>query len=339
MGAYFNVVGNWEFFNIEFSILNSKYFDGEINLLNEIFEIANDIFVNADLTKEKFEKRKNLKKQQICGNISKRSYAYKQFRRYMYDNVLEDPYQNKEQAINDLKYEDVLEVYNELSSRGCKLLIVGDVTEEEITSAYGNHIFNRGNKIPNFVRTLKYVDVEEPKIIEEAANSRQSHLYMGYRTNILWNAKDTYTLAILNYMLAGDSFSTLFKEIREKRSLAYNVSINKSSNNTIVIYTGINAEDYEETVSVINEVLNDYAEGRIDPNVLEMSKLALSDGTITEYDRIGYYCDYVYNCAWGFQTIKLEDRIKIADSITIEDIMKLSKRLQLDTSFFLRGEL
>ena len=72
-----------------------------------------------------------------------------------------------------------------------------------------------------------------------------------------------------------------------------------------------------------------------------MSKLALFDGTITEYDRIGYYSDYLFSTAInkGEQPISLEKRTEIAEKITWEDISELCQKIKLDTSYFLRGEL
>ena len=164
---------------------------------------------------------------------------------------------------------------------------------------------------------------------------------MGFRTNIFNSVKEKYAFTILNYMLGGDSFSTLFQEIREKRSLAYNVSVSADTSRTMFIYTAINSEDYEETVKVINDVLEDYRNGNIDKEVFEMSKLALFDGTITEYDRIGYYSEFLFSTAInnGEQPISLEKRTEIAEKITLEDISELCQKIKLDTSYFLRGEL
>lgn len=339
--TYYSNHGSMALFNIGFSIINNKYIDEDINLLEKAFDTANNVFTNADLTIEKFEKEKRLYEEKYNGNLTKRSYAFRQFRKLMFDYKLEDPYRNRQEDIKKVTYEDILNAYQNLFNRPCEILIVGDITEEEIKSAYGNYLFNHGTKKPNLYYTHRYVDVKEPKIEIENTKSHQSHLCMGFRTNIFNSVKEKYAFTILNYMLGGDSFSTLFQEIREKRSLAYNVSVSADTSRTMFIYTAINSEDYEETVKVINDVLEDYRNGNIDKEVFEMSKLALFDGTITEYDRIGYYSEFLFSTAInnGEQPISLEKRTEIAEKITLEDISELCQKIKLDTSYFLRGEL
>lgn len=342
--TYFNSRGLIETFNIGINIINHKYIKEDIDLLEKAFELAYDAIYNADITVEKFNLEVNLLKSQIFGNLNKRQYAYKKYRELMFDKKLEDYDTNREELINNITYEEVLEYYQKLRNRRCEILIVGDITEEEIKKSYNNFKFTNEHNSQNPVisrnsNVINYVFIDKPNIVIEPSDTKQSQLCLGYRTNMSFKIKERYALTTLIQMLGGDTYSTLYKEIREKRSLAYSVSVRQDTSSSVFIHTAISSKNFDEVMNVINNTLNEYKKGNIDEELLILARQSLNSGTITEYDRPSYYMDNLFSESLGFEVLPLEKRIEYANELTIEDIRKVSEKLTLSVCYFLKGEL
>lgn len=342
--TYFTSRGLIETFNIGINIINHKYIKEDIDLLEKAFELAYDAIYNADITVEKFNLEVNLLKSQIFGNLNKRQYAYKKYRELMFDKKLEDYDSNREELINKITYEEVLEYYQKLKNRRCEILIVGDITEEEIKKSYNNFKFTNEHNSQNPVisrnsNVINYVFIDKPNIVIEPSDTKQSQLCLGYRTNMSFKIKERYALTTLIQMLGGDTYSTLYKEIREKRSLAYSVSVRQDTSSSVFIHTAISSKNFDEVMNVINNTLNEYKKGNIDEELLILARQSLNSGTITEYDRPSYYMDNLFSESIGFEVLPLEKRIEYANELTIEDIRKVSEKLTLSVCYFLKGEL
>lgn len=342
--TYFTSRGLIETFNIGINIINHKYIKEDIDLLEKAFELAYDAIYNADITVEKFNLEVNLLKSQIFGNLNKRQYAYKKYRELMFDKKLEDYDTNREELINKITYEEVLEYYQKLKNRRCEILIVGDITEEEIKKSYNNFKFTNEHNYQNPVisrnsNVINYVFIDKPNIVIEPSDTKQSQLCLGYRTNMSFKIKERYALTTLIQMLGGDTYSTLYKEIREKRSLAYSVSVRQDTSSSVFIHTAISSKNFDEVMNVINNTLNEYKKGNIDEELLILARQSLNSGTITEYDRPSYYMDNLFSESLGFEVLPLEKRIEYANELTIEDIRKVSEKLTLSVCYFLKGEL
>jgi zinc protease len=74
-----------------------------------------------------------------------------------------------------------------------------------------------------------------------------------------------YAAALMNEILGGGTFtSRLFKEVREKRGLAYGVDsalVNRKHASSLVIGTATRSDRAEETLGVIRDVVKGMAEG------------------------------------------------------------------------------
>ena len=57
--------------------------------------------------------------------------------------------------------------------------------------------------------------------MDESMNVNQGKLCLGFRTNIAPSSADYYPLVVYNGILGGDVHSKLFRNVREKASLAY----------------------------------------------------------------------------------------------------------------------
>ena len=76
---------------------------------------------------------------------------------------------------------------------------------------------------------------------------------------------DELALRILNHRLGESSNSLLFREVREKKGLAYEIytHLDMTKNvKTLYVYTAVSDEDVEEAIKAIDETLNKVVNGK-----------------------------------------------------------------------------
>ena len=78
--------------------------------------------------------------------------------------------------------------------------------------------------------------------------------------------------------------SELYKEIREKNSLAYYISSEYASRKgALFITSGINKEAYSKVLTLISNVLTSFQEGNVDEENFELTKKAIINNMVEAY--------------------------------------------------------
>jgi zinc protease len=137
---------------------------------------------------------------------------------------------------------------------------------------------------------------------------------------------------VVNHILGGGSFSSrLYKEVRDKRGLAYTVS---SSINTLdhtalaIVATATRADRAAESISVIEDEIRKLAEHGITQQELDKTKSFLKGSYPLRFDTST-------KLAGQLLAIQLEDlgidyisrRNSLIDAVTLEDAQRVAKRL------------
>ena len=146
-----------------------------------------------------------------------------------------------------------------------------------------------------------------------------------------------YPLALYNIILGGGEDSKLFRNIREKNSLCYYInSIPQKLDNILLIRAGVDKNNVKKTISLVEKEMNKIRHGKITENDLVMAKeffttamesLKESQTSIMEHY---YYMDLL-------KTDDIEARIKKMNKVTIPEIIKVSKKVKIDTIYCLEG--
>ena len=105
-------------------------------------------------------------------------------------------------------------------------------------------------------------------------------------------------LRILNNRLGESSNSLLFREIREKRGLAYDIYTHLESTSlvkTLYIYTAVAKEDIEETKKAIDETVQSIVDNKIifNDRDLEIMKKVHKTAVINTLEDSAELCNYV----------------------------------------------
>jgi len=225
------------------------------------FEILADMFVNATFPPQEVEKERGVVLQEISMvQDNPGRFVYQQFHQgFWRAHPLGLSVLGTSESISAVQRDNLLA--HKLSN------YISDAT---IVSAAGNvehdHIVELSEKL---LRDLPSGSIQQTapqpgwrhSIAEHAHNRRsmeQTQFFMGYPLPPAGN-EHRHTLAVLNQILGSGMSSRLFREVRERRSLAYSVYSSMSSYRDsagLLIFAGTNPERAQEAINVCHgEVL------------------------------------------------------------------------------------
>ncbi len=227
-------------------------------------------------------------------------------------------------------YKDMIE------NDSLNVFIVGNIDIDLFTNIFDEYISNRNITMEQGSHYVEYPKKELQEVIEKK-DFKQSKLKIGYYVEDMTDFERQYVLSFYNFILGGTSDSLLFKNVREKHSLCYDVHSSYSPiYSAIVIDAGIEAKDYEKTVSLIRENVEAMEKGEFDSSELDKVKInykaTFKEMFDSPFSAMNLYESHEY---LGYDL--LEDRIKNVDTVTKEMVVAVAKKVKLDTIYFLEG--
>lgn len=337
-------LGRTTTFSYTVNIINPLYIGSDNSLIKEAVKLLNDSIMHPDITKEKVELEKRILKYDLENVYNKKvQYAYQQFIKTMFKGELISHKVNGEISdVENVTLESVVETYNEVLNYPRVFYVTGDISEDDLIVAFNE--LNLPN-VSNDLSKIELIDTEtkeikEVKEIVESQNISQSILCVGYRVNIRVGDPIYSAYTIFNGMLGEFAHSSLFQEVREKHSLAYSIfsDINPWKGN-VAIVAGIDKDAYSKTVELIKKVIEDYKTGKIDDDILELTKKARINSVIQAEDSIQNGTNQIYDDILKRKSLNLEEKIDLINSITKEQIVEVANLLVLDTIYLLKGDV
>ena len=177
-----------------------------------------------------------------------------------------------------------------------------------------------------------YTKDAEPQDIVQSAISLG-----GYIKDI--TVEDSLPLAIFNGIFGVTPSCKLFQNVREKASLCYTVSARiLKLKGLIIVYAGINAQNYEKAVSLIKEQLEDMKKGNFTDEELQCSKdsaiASLRDVRESKY----LSCMFKYSNKIAYKKdMSFEEIEEAYKKITREDIIRVANKIEFTNEFIIGG--
>lgn len=207
-----------------------------------------------------------------------------------------------------------------------------------------NKIIELSEKLKKLERTnIKNVgigeidkDIKEVKIITEKMNVNQGKLTMGFRTYIAPGSKEYYSLMVYSTVLGGGMHSKLFQNVREKASLAYYAfSRLEKFKGLMVISSGIESENKDKAIEIINKQLEDIKKGKISDYEYDSTLKSIETGIKSLKDSQLQMVDFYMSQDLTGQGDNFDTLVEKVKKVTKEDIVKAAKNIKLDTIYFL----
>ena len=336
-------MGNYLDTGISLRVLNDKYteegnFDRSLDLLNSIIfnpKVSNNAFSIEDFNTVYEEYKADLNslvENKMSYSLVKALESTSSLTPVGYRGIgyLED----LEKITNENLYTYYLDVINH---NYVDIFVLGDVQEEEITA-----LFKEKFKVNTFKKNypkalLEELKINKSKTVRESVKSEQDNLVITLSLNNLTDYERNYPLSLFNAILGGGSESLLFREVREKSSLAYYISSTPNKlDNLIIIRGGITRGKSNDVIKIIKNILKDIASGKIDDDMIRKAKeyytSALDDIIESTFQIIESY--YMMELL-GVDDI--ETKRKKMLKVTIDEIVGVANKVKINTVYILEG--
>lgn len=339
-----------DLYNIEFSMefLNKKYLESNkdmlipcLEFLNEI--IYNPIFKNSNLDNTLFEREK----ESIIYKVKSRKddkmqYAISQTETLMSSDTLFGGYlYGDEQILQNLTTDDVLNAYDILINKSSvNIVISGNLDGYDDIESQLKNIF-----VNNINENISYINLEVNKGFsnnnyeekKEKQDINQAILTFGLRVKDV-TTSDFYKLILYNTILGGTASSKLFQNFREKESLAYTVrSRYYRFKNLIIIFAGIDKENYEKAKIVIKRELDSMKNNITEEEFNSSKESLLSDINQWNDSKISI-AKMVFSNMLSFKSnTSVDEMYKKVSEVTLQDINEIANRVYIDKVYLLGG--
>ena len=244
--------------------------------------------------------------------------------------------------LNKMTEESLYQSYIDmLQNSRIDFFIAGNIkNEEEIVRIISdNFVFNNHYQKLNSYPIVHSIKKDNPIVIKETKNYQQSKLSMGFKLYDLTNYENRYVSFVFNNILGGGGNSLLLKHVRENNSLCYYIGsyINRLDN-VLIINSGINKENYDKVIELIKEVILSIQKGQFTISEINNAKMEILSDLSNIFESNFSIIDYYY-AKDIFNSDDIKDRIKMINKVSKKDIIAFSKRINIDSIFFLEGDL
>jgi len=195
-----------------------------------------------------------------------------------------------EHTISNLKLKDVEDYYNNyMTSQGVKVVVVGDIKQQEILPK-----LTFLSKLPNKKINLPVVkgaasDVAKTKVfVVDIPKAAQSQFRVGYATGLKYDATSEYNKArLMNYTLGGDFNSRLNLNLREDKGWTYGARSSFTGDEytgDFEFSSGIRADATDSALVEVMKELKNYRENGITEAELKFMKNSLGQRDALSYE-------------------------------------------------------
>ena len=105
----------------------------------------------------------------------------------------------------------------------------------------------------------------------------------------------------------------------------------------MLIDGGIEFDDFEKTVDIINKELEDMKQGKFTDKDIELSKKSLKSSMESIKDSIFLISEFFFSQQLSGDNRSLEEVLKDIDNVTREEIVASVSNISLDTIYFMKN--
>lgn len=236
--------------------------------IKNAIEILGDMIINPKFDKEEMEKERGVILAEMrSGKDDIEDFSFKRINDIAFKNSpLKYDVAGLEENVKKYKREDLLNYYNKYYLANNALITMVSSLDhnkaiKEIEKSFKS--WKSGEKIVNKVVEEKNLETKEVTVKKNIEQNTIVYLYNFHDLD-----KDLeLPLRILNHRLGESSNSLLFREVREKRGLAYDIYTSIDMTNsvkTLYIYTAVGEEDVEAALKSIDETISGVKDGTLE---------------------------------------------------------------------------
>ena len=338
-GAGFNCgvdkLGNYHVLKFYLETLENTYTLNNENLLQEGVNLLLDIVFNPLVENNGFNKlyvdqeKLNLQRLIESRKDNKALYAKERCLENMFADESYSLY--KYGSVDDLANINEINLYAYYKEllKDCKIDLY--ITGNNIDNIKVPEIPSKNlPQIPNM-----HIAPSKPNVVNEIQDVTQGKLIIGLDVD----DKNKTAVSMYNTILGGGANSKLFQNVREKASLAYSAGSSYiRRKNVILIQTGIEIENYDKALKIVEEQLEDMKNGKISDDEFNSAKqLIVSSIELIEEskeDMITFYFDQnLFE-----EHLNVTEYKEMIKKVTKDDVIKVAQKVKEDTIYFLTND-
>lgn len=206
------------------------------------------------------------------------------------DNILGMNESGTETTVANITLDDVRDYYNRnMTNKGMKVVIVGDVKEAEILPklAFLNKLPNKKVELPSVAATPMPNDKSQIYLVD-IPKAAQTEFRVGYNTHLKYDATGEYYKAgLMNYILGGGFNSRLNLNLREDKGWTYGARSSFSADEydgDFVFSSGIKAGATDSALIEVIKELKNYEQNGVTDEELAFMKSAIGQRDALRYE-------------------------------------------------------
>jgi predicted Zn-dependent peptidase len=341
--------GENQVISIRMEVANEKFLNNSEPVLDKAFHLLSQVLLAPALEDGVFKEsimkkeKRNLKQQIESIYDDKMRYANKRLLEEMFED---EPYRlnvyGDENEVDTISSKELFEYYQQvILNDKIDLYIIGDISKDEMIDKVKNHFRfpeDRNEEQSADKKSKDEKKISDVKEIFEEQDIQQGKLHMGYRTYTTYSDADYFALQVFNGVFGGFSHSKLFMNVREKASLAYYAASRfESHKGAIFVMSGIETANYEKAVKIIKEQLEEIKNGNITDGEFDQTKAMINNQVLETIDSSIGLSEVLYHNVVSGTNRTIEEWIEGIKNVTKNDVIEVSKKVTLDTIFFLKG--
>jgi zinc protease len=249
------------------------------------------------------------------------------------NNILGMNEDGTETTVKNILLQDIQNYFNNyITSKGAKVVIVGDIKEAEVLPklAFLDKLPNKKVELPKVAATP--MPVSESKIyLVDIPKAAQTEFRVGYNTDLKYDATgEYYKVGLMNYVLGGAFNSRLNLNLREDKGWTYGARSSFSGDEydgDFEFSSGIKADATDSALVQVVKELKDYAANGITNEELAFMKSAVGQRDALRYETGIQKAAFIrtildYNLPANYTDIQQ----KILKSMVKKDIDALAKK-------------
>ena len=312
-----------------------------VTALNEEFNrslyLLSDMIKNAVFDKEEFNKEKEVILSEIRSvKDDIEDYSFNKIHEIGFLNgPLKYDTIGSEKNINKFTRQDIIQFYKKYyAPNNCSIVVVSNIEHEEVILNVKKYFDNWNKKSIIKRSVLAEKNLPLKKISYKNDIEQSTIIYMFTFHNL--TRIEEMALKILNYKLGESANSILFREIREKKGLAYDIysELNTSKNiKTMYIYTAVRKSNIDDAARCIDRCLEKVKNKKtfIDDKSIAVMKKVLKTAVVSTIEDTTDLSNYaLHQCLDGESIYEFLEDIKNVDSVNCNDIMVVANKVLND---------
>lgn len=346
-GVNVNKKGNLHWLNLSMNLVNDKYLRNS-HVLADAIDFVKEILFSPNIIDGQFEsetfqrEKENLNAYYESVSEDKQVYSSLALQN-LYFSQSEDQKIPSFGTIADLKKEtaESIALYYQQMIREDQvdIFVLGDVDEAAVTALFSKLPFeDRAAGIADIFYTQPSRNVIEER--SEQERLAQSKLNLGYHTDVYYGDENYFSLQIFNGVFGGFPHSKLFMNVREKENLAYYASSSIDTfRGLLSVQTGIDGKNRNQVLHLISAELENIRQGNVTDLEIQQTKAMLKNQYLLSLDNAAAVLEMDYlNDLIPHLYLTDDEWIRRMEAVTLADIQRVAKLVQLQAVFFLEGE-